>query len=71
MENIPDLNNLIAAMECDGKYECENCPYGYQYWDDHYDYPSWACDENRMFYYALFYLKLYQHLINEEQNKNG
>ena len=31
MENIPDLNNLIAAMECDGKYKCENCPYGYQY----------------------------------------
>ena len=67
--DIPNLNNLINAMECNNwiKSRCEFCPYGYQYYDDRGDSAFWFCDEDKILEHAHFYLKLYQHLI-EEQN---
>ena len=73
MNDIPDLDNLIKALICnDWCYfnKCEECPYGYGYLDTRGDYPSWGCDEMKLNQDSLFYLKLYQYLINEEQ-KNG
>jgi len=67
--NIPDLDNLIKALECDlWPKQCENCPYGYNYWDDSGDYGFWWCDDSRKSDESLFYLKLYQHLIKEQEN---
>jgi len=65
---MPELDNLIKAMDCEEYKEsvCKNCPYGYQKWDDHGDYPYWTCDEERLREDATGYLKLYQHLINEK-----
>lgn len=64
---IPNLNNLIQAIECDdwSSSKCEHCPWGYQHWDDSGDHGFWWCDENKLFEDALFYLKLYQYLIQE------
>ena len=37
--NIPNLDNLIKAIECDAwPKQCKKCPYNYQYWDDSGDY---------------------------------
>ena len=69
--DIPNLNNLIAALECENwsSYVCKSCPYGYQHWDDSGDNGFWWCDENKKLEDALFYLKLYQCLIETEDNK--
>ena len=71
--DIPNLDNLIKAIECNGclKNKCTHCPYGYQYWNDQGDRAFWWCDEDKLWKDALFYLKLYQYLINKEQIKNG
>lgn len=67
--NIPNLDNLIKVMECEAwPKQCEHCPYGYQYWDDSGDNGFWWCDENKVIADALFYLKLYQYLIKEQEN---
>ena len=70
MNNIPNLDNVISAMECEGTFKnlCKHCPYDYQYWDDSGDYGFWWCDENKVWGHALFYLKLYQYLIKEKNN---
>lgn len=64
--DAPNLDNLIKAIECDAWTfnKCKECPYNYQHWDDSGDYGFWCCDEERKWNDALFYLKLYQHLIN-------
>lgn len=64
---IPDLDNLIKAIECDAWSEphCEHCPYGYGYLDTSGDHFFWTCKEEKKWEDALFYLKLYQHLIQE------
>lgn len=66
---IPDLNDLINSIECDGwsKGECEHCPYDYQFWDDSGDNAFWWCNEEKQWKDALFYLKLYQFLIKEKE----
>ena len=63
--DIPSLDNLIAAIQCNGclKNKCEHCPYGYQHWDDSDDHGFWWCDDNKLWEHTLFYLKLYQHLL--------
>lgn len=68
--NIPDLNNLIKAIECDSWVHggCEYCPYNYQYLDDRGDTTNWFCDEEQVMEDSLFYLKLYQKLIEEQNN---
>jgi hypothetical protein len=68
--NIPNLNNLINAIECEGIFYngCKRCPYGYQYWDDSGDNGIWTCDEAKKERDILFYLKLYQYLIKEQSN---
>ena len=67
--DIPNLDNLIKALECDlWPKQCEHCPYGYQKWDDNGDYPDWWCDDIRKDEEVLFYLKLFQHLIKEQEN---
>ena len=70
--DIPNLENLIAAIECDkwgGSY-CKQCPYNYGYLDTSGDSCFWTCDEEKKWEDALFYLKLYQHLIGENKNEN-
>ena len=69
--DIPNLDNLINAIECEGyliKNKCKHCPYGYQMLDTSGDNYFWWCDEDKLWEHALFYLKLYQYLIKE---KNG
>ena len=68
--DIPNLDNLIKAIECEGfwKDKCKHCPYNYQHWDDNGDQGFWTCDENKLWEHTLFYLKLYQHLIKENTN---
>lgn len=65
---IPKLNNLITALECEDwrPSVCEHCEYGFL--DDHGDYPIWSCNETRLREESLFYLKLYQYLIEEQEN---
>ena len=69
--DFPNLKDLIASLECDnwstGVYQCKKCPYNYQYFNDSGDYGYWTCNENKQIEDALFYLKLYQYLIDEEQ----
>lgn len=67
---IPDLNNLIKALECEEwrSEVCKTCRYGYQYLDDHGDNSIWICNESKLLDDALFYLKLYQYLIKEQKN---
>lgn len=71
MSAIPNLDNLIKAIECEGWVgkDCKDCPYHYQIWDDHGDHPYWGHDEIKVEKDALFYLKLYQHLIEENKNE--
>lgn len=68
---IPNLNNLIKAFDCN-YFHCPTqhryCPYGYNKWDDSGDNPFWTCDEDKMIEDAVFYLKLYQKLIEEQNN---
>ena len=66
---IPNLDNLIKALKCDlWPKQCKNCPYDYNYWDDSGDYGFWCCDDIRKDEEVLFYLKLYQYLIKEQEN---
>lgn len=67
---IPNLDNIIKAYECPG-FKCKACPYGYGYFDDNGDNYFWTCDLYRLEQDALFYLKLYQHLIKEEEKKTN
>lgn len=64
---MPNLDNLIKAIDCEGwlKHECEHCPYDYQYWDDHGDNAFWWCNEEKIMEDALFYLKICKHLIEK------
>lgn len=66
---MPNLDNLIKALECDEwrPNVCQLCEYGYL--DDHGDYPYWTCYEERKINEALFFLKLYQYLIKEQENE--
>lgn len=61
---VPNLDNLIKALECEEWRPsiCKRCTYGFL--DDHGDTPIWACNEEKIKEESLFYLKLYQHLIN-------
>lgn len=70
MSVIPNLDNLIKAIECEEWKPsiCEYCQYNYQYLDDSGDHAFWFCDEEKKINDALFYLKLYQHLIKEQEN---
>lgn len=67
---IPNLNDVIKALECEEwkSSVCKKCIYGLL--DDHGDYPIWTCNEDKKINEALFYLKLYQKLIKEKENKN-
>ena len=64
---MPDLENLIKAMECSNWHEsiCENCPYGYGHIDDSGDHAFWCCDDDKVYNDAISWLKLIQHLIND------
>ncbi len=66
--NIPNLNNLIKAIECEEWHPsvCKRCDYGYL--DDHGDNSIWTCNEEKVKEETLFYLKLYQYLIKEDIN---
>lgn len=67
--DIPNLDNLIHAIECEGIFYngCKRCPFGYHHWDDSGDNGMWCCDEAKITEDTLFYLKLYQYLIKESQ----
>ena len=69
--NIPNLDNLLAAMQCERCYQnqCEYCPYGYGYFDDSGDNSFWWCNEEKIMEDAFFFLKIYQHLIEENKNE--
>ena len=62
--DVPNLDNLIKALECKEWRSsiCKQCPYGFL--DDHGDTPILACNGEKIKEESLFYLKLYQHLIN-------
>ena len=67
---MPDLDTLLKVIQCDLWVDCKKCPYGYQYWDESGDYGYWRCNENRVLEETVFFLSLYQKLIQEqEQNK--
>lgn len=68
---IPNLDNVISALECDcwTPHLCKNCPYDYQFWDDSGDNGMWWCNQDKVMEDALFYLKLYQYLIEENKKK--
>lgn len=68
--NIPNLDNIIAALECDNwaPHHCQHCPYDYQFWDDSRDTAYYTCNQDTIIEDALFYLKLYQYLIKEQEN---
>ena len=71
---MPTLDQVIAAYECydsDKTSPCENCPYGYGYLDEHWDYPCWSCDNEQLEHDMLSYLKIYQHLAQEQQSIVG
>ena len=73
MNNIPNLDNIIAAYECcngpwykNKKDKCPTCPYAY--FDDSGDGPgSWMFDEEKWEKDAYFFLKLIQHLAEENK----
>ena len=73
MNDIPSLDNLINAMKCEEWKDsvCKECPYGYQFYDDHGDTYFWTCNSNKIDKDALFYLGLYQFLIKEKEKENG
>ena len=68
---IPDLNNLINAIECNNwdESKCEKCPYNYQYLDCSGDYPFWSCSEEKLRTDTLFFLKLYRYLIDKNKEE--
>ena len=47
---IPDLNKLIAAIECQDcfRHKCMRCPYDYQYLDDSGDHAYWWCNDDKI-----------------------
>ena len=65
--DIPNLDNLIKSLECDTweSKKCMQCPYNYQHLDDSGDTSFWRCDDDKQLEDILFYLKLYQYLINQ------
>ena len=69
---MPDLDNLINALECPEWREkvCKNCPYGYVFLDDAGDFSFWRCDEEQLKEDALVYLKIYRKTINDETRSN-
>lgn len=69
MSAIPDLNKLIKAIECEGwrSFDCSKCKYSYI--DDHGDHPIQSCNEEKIKEETLFYLKLYQYLIEGKNNE--
>ena len=68
MTPIPNLNNLIKAIECEEwrPSVCKRCEYGY--YDDNGDNGIWTCNENKKIEETLFYLKLIKHLIEEKND---
>ena len=64
---MPELKTLIAVLECLG-WDCQKCPYGYGFYDNSGDTGFWTCDTARVEEETLFFLKLYQHLIEGEEN---
>ena len=66
-----NLDNVIAAYECwNGPYEygkCCHCPYRYSYLDDGDGLPFYSCDEERWAKDAYTWLKIYQHLMEENK----
>ena len=68
--NIPNLDNLIAAVQCEGwvQHQCEHCPYGYGYLDDSGDNAIWWCNEAKIMEDSLFFLQLYKHLTEVSNN---
>ena len=66
---MPNLKTLIAVLECLGR-DCKKCPYGYGFYDDSGDSGFWTCDTMRVEEESLFFLKLYQHLIEEGEVHN-
>ena len=67
---MPELKTLIAVLECLGGRDCKKCPYGYGFYDDSGDSGFWTCDTMRVEEESLFFLKLYQHLIEEGEKHN-
>ena len=68
---IPDINNLIDALNCTEWVHygaCEHCPYNYQIYDTSGDSYFWRCNDDKLWEHVLFYLKLYQYLINNNKN---
>ena len=63
---IPRLNDVIKALECEEwrPSVCKNCIYGFL--DDHGDNPIWSSKEEKIKEDASFLLKIYQHLIEED-----
>ena len=72
-EQIPDLDNLLNAIACNyGLFagtKCEECPFGYSHYDDRGDHGFWCCDEQHFDTDIIFYLKLYQYLIKENEKR--
>ena len=71
---MPTLDLVIAAFECydnPNKSPCDNCSYGYGYLDEHWDYPCWSCDIEKLENDMLGYLKIYQYLVQEQENNNN
>jgi hypothetical protein len=69
---FPNLDNVIAAYECYDNSchpDCEHCPYGYGYLDNNYDTLIWSCNGIQLEHDVIGYLKLFQHLIQEEKKK--
>lgn len=66
---MPELDKLIKSLECEEWDEviCKRCPYGYGHLDQSGDYWFWTCDEEKRYEHILFYLKLYQYLIEENE----
>ena len=70
---MKNLDTVIAAYECfnnNNFYQsnCDSCPYGYNYLDERGDgRPFWCCNEEELTNDMYTWLKIYQHLT-EEQN---
>ena len=74
MSAIPDLNKLIKAIECEEwkSSVCSKCEYSYiDDSGDHpiQDHPIQSCNEEKIKEETLFYLKLYQYLIEGKNNE--
>ena len=66
--NITSLSDVIKALRCEEwrPSVCQKCHYGFL--DDHGDYPIWSCNEVQLKEDAIFWLELYQYVINEANN---